>query len=79
MKDGTQDVYRICFTTDAGRAALGMILIDAGYFDDAHTPEDMAKQNMAKRVLRNSGLLPVKEEPAMVKSYVNSLFNIGVS
>ena len=78
MKDGTRGVYRQCFMTGSGKATLGHILVDAGYFDDAKTPEDMAMQNMAKQILRNSGLFPVKEKPSTVKSYVESLFNIGI-
>ena len=78
MKDLTQTNFRLCFNTEAGRAALGRILIDAGYFDaDLKTTEQLAVLNFAKGILKKCGVHDAKF-PAQVGTYIDKLFEIPV-
>ena len=59
--------------TAAGQRVLGNILIEAGYFDcDLSTPEEIAVQNFAKKILKNLGIHGLSS----VDSYINKLFEL---
>ncbi len=69
--------YRTCFSTDAGKRVLGHLLLQAGLFDDdLKTPEDLAVENFAKRILTNLG---INDTPDKMREYVNKLFEIKIS
>jgi hypothetical protein len=75
MSDDLQRYTRECFSTAAGRKVLGQLLIDAGYFDtDLKTPEELAVENYAKKILTNMGL----NTKDTVDSFVNHLIEIPV-
>jgi hypothetical protein len=74
MKDTTQRYFRECFSTDAGKVTLGIILADLGYFDDDLNPEEFCKYNYAKTILKYMGL----SDKDTLKSFVDGLMNIPV-
>lgn len=55
-KDFIMTKYRECFCSDSGKLVLGDILINAGFFDDNHTIEQIAQENLAKQILRDLGV-----------------------
>ena len=70
-----QDQYRNCFSTPAGQAVLGHLLLEAGFFDtDLKTTEAIAVENFAKKILKNLGIY----ELSTVDSFVNGLFRIPI-
>ena len=67
--------YRQCFSSDAGKRVLGHLLLEAGYFDtDLSTPEEIAVQNFAKKILKNMGIHKLET----VDYYVDKLFELPV-
>lgn len=73
--DNQVSAYRDTFSTPNGKRVLGHILLEAGYFDvDLVSPEDIAVQNFAKKIIRNLGIITLKN----VDSYVSGLFNLPV-
>ena len=76
LKDETQTNFRRTFMTEPGQRTLGLLLIQAGYFDtDLKTPEQLAVLNFVKEhILKNCGLLKLEN----IDSYVRKLFEIPV-
>ena len=76
-------LYRTCFSTGAGMRTLGDILSEAGFFDtDLKTPEEIAVQNFAKKILRKMGLCGEDPEfswlsPDNIDSFVQKLFELS--
>ncbi len=72
----TITTYRTCFSTDAGRRALGDILISAGYFDHDLTSEgEIAVQNFARAIVKKMG---VCRGPDNIGLYVNKLLELPI-
>ncbi len=72
--DNTTTTYRTCFSTDAGKRALGHILLEGGYFDtDLKTPEEQAVLNFVKTILHNTG---VCKSPQGMDGFVQKLFEL---
>ncbi len=66
--------YRTCFSTDAGQRVLGDILLEAGFFDtDKFTPEEIAVQNFAKKILKKIGIC---KDPKDMDGFVQKLFEL---
>ena len=76
LKDETQSNFRQAFMTASGKRTLGLILVQAGYFDtDMKTTEQLAVLNFVKEhILKNCGLLKIEN----IDSYVSKLFEIPV-
>ena len=76
IKDETQANFRLCFMSEPGQRVLGLLLIQAGYFDtDLKTLEQLAVLNFVKEhILKNCGLLKLEN----IDSYVRKLFEIPV-
>jgi hypothetical protein len=75
MTDQTQQYFRECFSTPAGRVVLGIILNDLGYFDDNLHPEEVCKANYAKTILKYMGLANIDT----LRSFVDRLISIPVT
>lgn len=73
LTDQTQITYRSVFGSAEGRKALGMLLIDLGFFDEADTPEQTALRNFAKRLLNKLGLFEIEN----IDKFVNKIFEIA--
>lgn len=55
--DSTVTAYRQTFSTESGKRVLVDILSQAGFFDtNLSTPEEIAVENFAKKILKKSGL-----------------------
>ncbi len=73
-RSSTVSSTRACFSTDAGKRALGQILIDAGYFDaDLKTEGEIAVQNFAKQIVKNLGIF---QDPKDVGLYIQKLMEL---
>jgi len=77
------DEYRAVFGSDTGRRVLTHILCEMGYFRIGQTtPEAIALNNQAKRILESCGMLTRMKNPqdmAAVQNFediVNALFNV---
>lgn len=78
-KGETTTSFRACFSTDAGKRALGRILIDSGFFDtDLKTESDIARENFAKEILQHilGGEKKTVCGPDVVDSFVQKLFEL---
>lgn len=68
-------VYRQCFSSVAGKTVLANILADWGFFDDnVNSPEEVAKANCARTILKKCGIINVET----IGSFVDKLFEIPV-
>ena len=79
------DEYRAVFESDVGRKVLAHILTEMGYFKVGNTsPEALALNNQAKRILECCGVLKRMSGPGdanAVKNYeniVNALLSVSV-
>ena len=71
MKDATKDLYRECFSTQAGKAVLANMLIEAGFFDsNLKTTEELAVLNFMTKVIKKVGLTDGKDVTIFVQKLI---------
>ena len=74
--DETIRNHRTCFSTGSGKAVLGKMLIDSGFFDaDLKTEGEIAVRNFMVNVLKDTGIGNGPEDMAPL---INKMFEIGV-
>ena len=82
--DSTVNSYRACFSSGEGRRVLVDILAEAGFFDtNLSTPEEIAVENFAKKILKKSGLCGAVPEHSWLSidnldSFGQKLFELAI-
>ena len=70
-KDDQVTSYRTFFVNDSGKRVLAELLTDAGLFDtDLSTPEEIAVENYAKKILHKMGIC---NTPESIMEYIQKL------
>lgn len=70
---------RECFSSDSGQAALGLLLLDSGYYDDNLAPEDVAVENFMKRILKKMGINTTDNVRQMIRHMMELPITQGVN
>ena len=77
-KDITISTFRECFGTEAGQKVLGMLLVELDFYNaKRETPTDIAKANLATRLLQLLGVGLPGNEFNIAKSIMNMPFTLG--
>lgn len=80
MPDPMEIYYRQCFGTGSGKLVLKNLLMEAGLFDELHTPEEQAVENFAKRILQTMGTYGDVTKGHMEENEIlmENLFNLPI-
>ena len=76
-KDITIATARECFGTEAGQKMLGLLLVELGFFHGKReTPDDIARINLATRLLQLLGVGLPGNEFNIAKAIMNMPFTL---
>lgn len=75
-KDKTVDYYRRCFGTAEGKMVLANMLLEAGFFKQNKSYEELAVENFMKIVLTKTGLFYGTK--GFENTFVDKLFELPI-
>ena len=76
-KDITIATFRECFSTEAGQKVLGMLLVELDFYNaKKESPSDIARSNLATRILQLLGVGLPGNEFNIAKGIMNMPFTL---